>query len=1047
MSVTTSVNAATDRDRLIISRITRRLCLMIAKLSITFFAALVVPRLAHAQVLYFWNNPSGGSYGSAVNWFPGAGAPPGPSDGAEFGLAATYTVNFFSDFTVSDAYVVAGNVTWDLGQGVGFEHTYSILAAEVSGAASLTFFDGTVFANTLLISSGGQVVVLGVDRNDAAHITVTGAGSSLMHNNFLAIADYRPETLTIQNGGAVTSGTGFIGSDLFGGSAGTVDVTGAGSAWTTTSNLIVGSSSPGTLNVTGGGAVSTLNASNGSIGADANGTVNITGAGSTWMITNNLSLGFGEGFTGTLNIMAGGAVSNVNARVAANSGSGTVTVSGVGSLWTSSGELTVGFNSGITGSTATLTIDDGGAVTNTNGVIGNVGVFFDFPAAVGTVTVTDTGSTWTNSGDLSVGFEGIGTLNIENGGAVSNSIGNVAYAPDSEGDVTVTGVGSTWSNSGDLTVGRGGISTLSIENGGAVSNNVGYVAYLPGSEGDVIVSGPGSTWTNNGSLQIGRQGDGTLTITDGGEVTSDLGHIGGGSFAEPDTGTGSVTVSGAGSTWTSDNNIHVGFQNTGTMTIQDGGAVSNMNGFVATFVGSTGTATVTGAGSTWTNSDSLNIGNLGNGKLFIENGGAVTNTDGHVGPSPGSLGQVYVRGAGSTWNMTGDLFLGSQGTGTLEIENGGSVFSNSGNLGRAGGAPFGGGAAYVTGAGSTWTNTGDLRVANDGNGVLGILFGGTVSNASAYLATNVGTTGYINVSDAGSRWTISQRLSVAGDVDTATSGGDGQLDINPGGTVSVAQDVVIFNNGLVRLRGGTLDTAAISFQGGGQFEWTSGTLHVGTFNGGLVNPAGVLAPGSSAGSTTILGAYSQGADAALEIEVGGTTPGTTYDTVSVSGLALLGGELQLLMLNGFQPSGANTFSVLSAAGGLFGNFSNASSGQHLATIDDLGSFQVHYGAGSPFNPTQVVLSNFIPNALPADFNDDGVVNAADYVVWRKFDLGQAAYDTWHAYFGQTAGSGSGATANATIPEPPTMVMLIVTAASMSTRRRWHTWRVSKLNNA
>ena len=75
------------------------------------------------------------------------------------------------------------------------------------------------------------------------------------------------------------------------------------------------------------------------------------------------------------------------------------------------------------------------------------------------------------------------------------------------------------------------------------------------------------------------------------------------------------------------------------------------------------------------------------------------------------------------------------------------------------------------------------------------------------------------------------------------------------------------------------------------------------------------------------------------------------------------------------------------AANLTGTFGNVANGQRVATIDDLGSFQVHYGVGSTFNPNQIVINNFVANPLPGDFNDDGVVDAADYVVWRKFDLG------------------------------------------------------------
>ena len=54
-----------------------------------------------------------------------------------------------------------------------------------------------------------------------------------------------------------------------------------------------------------------------------------------------------------------------------------------------------------------------------------------------------------------------------------------------------------------------------------------------------------------------------------------------------------------------------------------------------------------------------------------------------------------------------------------------------------------------------------------------------------------------------------------------------------------------------------------------------------------------------------------------------------------------------------------------------------------------------------------------PSTLPGDYNQNGTVDAADYVVWRN-GLGttytQTDYDVWRANFGTTAGSGSGATA-------------------------------------
>jgi hypothetical protein len=65
-------------------------------------------------------------------------------------------------------------------------------------------------------------------------------------------------------------------------------------------------------------------------------------------------------------------------------------------------------------------------------------------------------------------------------------------------------------------------------------------------------------------------------------------------------------------------------------------------------------------------------------------------------------------------------------------------------------------------------------------------------------------------------------------------------------------------------------------------------------------------------------------------------------------------------------------------------------------------------------------------SLLGDYNHNGVVDAADYVVWRK-GLGttytQADYDVWRAHFGQTAGSGSGIAASA-VPEPCSLLLLL-----------------------
>jgi hypothetical protein len=72
---------------------------------------------------------------------------------------------------------------------------------------------------------------------------------------------------------------------------------------------------------------------------------------------------------------------------------------------------------------------------------------------------------------------------------------------------------------------------------------------------------------------------------------------------------------------------------------------------------------------------------------------------------------------------------------------------------------------------------------------------------------------------------------------------------------------------------------------------------------------------------------------------------------------------------------------------------------------------------------------------PGDFNNDYVVDAADYVVWRRTDGTQGNYDVWRANFGQAAGTGAtiGSAAIDWVPEPATISLLFVGILSLSLR--------------
>jgi hypothetical protein len=103
--------------------------------------------------------------------------------------------------------------------------------------------------------------------------------------------------------------------------------------------------------------------------------------------------------------------------------------------------------------------------------------------------------------------------------------------------------------------------------------------------------------------------------------------------------------------------------------------------------------------------------------------------------------------------------------------------------------------------------------------------------------------------------------------------------------------------------------------------------------------------------------------------------------------------------------------------------------------------------------TTIVRTNF--STLTADYNANGVVDAADYVLWRNANgtsvtpgtspdgtgdgfVNIADYDFWRSRFGLPAGSGSGvgSSTNA-IPEPSTFVLVAFGALAFSLAFRRH----------
>ena len=784
--------------------------LRLAALLAAVLLALAPPALATDSS---WKVDTAGNWSSATNWTAGVPDAIGAIARLTFNITAPRTVTT-SGQTVGSLYLNDDNYGYTLA-GLG-----------------LTLYASYYGSGPALIQSDG-----------GTGVTHTISAPLALNNNTTV---------------AVNSGTLQISGIISGGDD--ITKTGAGTLTLTAVNTYSGQTtvSGGTLNVTG------------TIFSTGNSTVTVSG--------------------GSLNVQAGGKVSDYFGTLGNNSGStGTATVTGAGSTWASSNALSVG-NLG----NGTLNIQAGGQVSSSGGSIGNGS------GSTGTATVTGAGSTWTNSGSFNVGNYGNGTLNIQAGGQVIssnvNSYSNIGRYSGSTGAVTVTGAGSTWTNSGHLFVGPNGSGTLTVTDGGRVT--VGTLYASPGDllgDGTITVThgavldtdlvfdaihgttqtrafGAGGTLnlsvTSGGNLGAGYKGTGTLRIADGVTVAAYFGFLGYNSGS-----TGAATVTGPGSKWGNDADLHVGSSGNGTLNIEAGGQVSNRDGYIGRNTGATGTVTVTGTGSKWTNSGSLSVGPYGSGTLTVADGGLVSAGtlyaspsdlfgDGTITVTKGAIldtdlvfdaahgtTQTLAFGTGGTLNLTvtsaGTLGAGFKGLGTLRIADGLTVTSYYGYLGDYSGST---GTATVIGAGSKWANSKSILVGLNGNGTMNIQAGGQVTNTDGYLGYRPSSTGTVTVDGIGSAWNNTGSLNVGGDGYIA--GGLGSMTVQNGGQLTVGGTLKLWKaDSAVTVNGGTLVAGALVGTTGNVritdpasgTALTVGSAATNTFSGTIVNDTG---PGS-----------------------------------------------------------------------------------------------------------------------------------------------------------------------------------------------------------
>jgi autotransporter-associated beta strand protein len=233
-------------------------------------------------------------------------------------------------------------------------------------------------------------------------------------------------------------------------------------------------------------------------------------------------------------------------------------------------------------------------------------------------------------------------------------------------------------------------------------------------------------------------------------------------------------------------------------------------------------------------------------------------------------------------------------------------------------------------SGGTTVNAGVLEVADNAN--LGAGSGAVTLNGGT-LRTSAGFTAQRSVSVG----TAGGTLDTGGNILVLQGGvtGSGNLTKTGTGQVTLAgtntfTGTTTISQGAIQLNASSL--AATNIAANGRLTG------IGTIRGNLAN-AGNLSPGTSPGSITVNGNFSQAATGTLSIELASAT---SFDSVIVNGNATLDGTLAVSGLNSYIPAAGQTFPIIQATGTISGRFATLSS--PWGNISPMLKFETLYAA-------------------------------------------------------------------------------------------------------
>ncbi|WP_193776911.1 autotransporter-associated beta strand repeat-containing protein, partial [Pseudovibrio sp. Ad46] len=301
------------------------------------------------------------------------------------------------------------------------------------------------------------------------------------------------------------------------------------------------------------------------------------------------------------------------------------------------------------------------------------------------------------------------------------------------------------------------------------------------------------------------------------------------------------------------------------------------------------------------------VGVYGTGTLTISDGGRVTNGLSSVIGGADATGAVTVTDDGSVWE-SGPLLVGQYGAGSLKIENGGKVTSDSTTIGfnRASFSGASSGIVTVTGEGSAWESSDRIKVGDRAPGTLTIADGAIVDvDGDVVLAVDTVSQGTLNIGAAAGETAVK-----AGTLDTEAvifGEGTGVINFNHTDTDYTFSTAVNGNGSVNQLAGTTILTGINTYTGGttvsggrlvvngsiGDVTVNGGSLGgSGTIGGSVSVASGTIAAGNSPGRLTIGGDLNLTSASVLDFELGSPsgTAGVDSDLITVGGDLTLDGS-------------------------------------------------------------------------------------------------------------------------------------------------------------